>query len=91
MAAMPPVPSGTASCIACARSRTVGTASSKRIEPAATSALYSPRLWPAKYAGIAPPRACHTRQHATPAMSITGCVLTVWLSDSAGPAFTMDQ
>ena len=36
---MPPVPSGTASCIACARKRTSGSASSKRIDSAATSAL----------------------------------------------------
>ena len=35
---MPPCPTGTASCIACARKRTSGTASLNAITPAATSA-----------------------------------------------------
>ena len=42
-----PRPAGTASCIACARKRTSGTASANASAPAATSAVYSPRLWPA--------------------------------------------
>ena len=42
-----PRPRGTASCIACARKRTSGTASRNASAPAATSAVYSPRLWPA--------------------------------------------
>src|SRR5450631_495861 len=91
IAAIPPVPSGTASCIAWARKRTNVSASSKRIEFAATSALYSPRLWPASHDGIDPERSCHARQQATPATSITGCVLMVWLSASAGPSRTIVQ
>ncbi len=69
---MPPVPSGTASCIARARKRTSGNASSKRRDSAATSAVYSPRLWPANHAGRGPPRSRQARQQATPATSMTG-------------------
>jgi hypothetical protein len=57
---MPPSPTGTASCIACARKRTSGTASLNASAPAATSAVYSPRLWPATIDGAGPP-ACHAR------------------------------
>ena len=76
-AAMAPVPSGTASCMAAARKRTSGTASLKSMTPAATSAEYSPRLCPATTAGILPPFSHHRRQAAIPAVSITGWVLTV--------------
>ena len=48
-------------------------------------------LEPANHAGIGPPLARQARQHATPAMSISGWVFTVWLSASAGPSFTIDQ
>src|SRR6266851_272905 len=89
IAAMPPVPSGTASCIAWARKRTSGSASSKRNACAAMSALYSPRLWPASQPGIGPPLSRHARQHATPATSMTGCVFTVWFNASAGPSVTI--
>ena len=44
IAAIAPTPAGTASCIACARKRTSGTASRNASAPAATSAVYSPRL-----------------------------------------------
>ena len=44
-----------------ARKRTSGTASLKSITPAATSAEYSPRLWPATTAGLGPPAAIHAR------------------------------
>ena len=88
IAAIAPSPAGTASCIACARKRTSGTASRNASAPAATSAEYSPRLWPATTAGRGPPAASHARQTATPAASITGCVLVVRLSASAGPCAT---
>jgi hypothetical protein len=68
-----------------------GQGSSKRSAPAATSAVYSPRLWPAKNAGMGPPRSRHARQQATPATSMSGCVFTVWFWSSAGPSFAIVQ
>ena len=91
MAAIAPVPSGTASCIARARKRTSGTASAREIEPAATSAAYSPRLCPASSAGGGPPAAIHDRYTAMPAVSITGCGLTVRASSAARPVATSCQ
>src|SRR5690348_10923006 len=88
IAAIAPMPAATASCIASARKRTSGTASRKASAPAATSAVYSPRLCPAMNDGAAPPATCHARQTAIPAVSITGCVLRVRLSPSAGPSCT---
>ncbi len=44
MAAIAPVPTGTASCMNSPRLRTIRTASEKRSAPATTSAVYSPRL-----------------------------------------------
>ena len=88
IAAIAPMPAGTASCIACARKRTSGNASRNASAPAATSAVYSPRLCPARTIGIGPPAACHARHVATPAVSITGCVLVVRFSASAGPCST---
>ena len=82
---MPPCPTGTASCMKRPRSTTSLTASPNASASAHTSAVYSPRLWPASIEGIAPPCACHTRQTATPAASIAGCVIWVWLSFSSGP------
>ena len=61
MAAIAPVPTGTASCIACARKRTSGAASASVSAPAATSAVYSPSEWPASTAGSGPPSAIHAR------------------------------
>ena len=58
---MPPCPTGTASCIACARKRTMGTASLNAITPAATKAEYSPKLCPATNCGNLPPAASHAR------------------------------
>ncbi|OIQ64828.1 hypothetical protein GALL_536190 [mine drainage metagenome] len=84
-AAMPPAPSGTASCIAWARNRTSGRASAKVRLPAATSAVYSPRLCPATRSGARPPSASQRRYMATPAVNMTGWVLVVRLSCSAGP------
>ncbi len=88
MAAMAPSPGGTASCMACARKRTSGTASRNASAPEATSAEYSPRLCPASSAGTLPPAACHARHTATAAVSITGCVLTVRSRASSGPCET---
>ena len=53
IAAIAPVPTGTASCIAWARKRTSGSASAKLSAPAATSAVYSPSEWPATTSGAA--------------------------------------
>ena len=90
-AAIAPVPSGTASCMAFARRRTSGTASLNASAPEATSAAYSPRLCPARQAGILPFFSCHKRQTAMPAVSITGWVLTVCASCSGVPALTICQ
>src|SRR5260370_1050063 len=54
IAAIEPVPTGTASCMYLPRLRTVRTASAKVIVPAATCAEYSPRLCPATNAGLIP-------------------------------------
>ena len=47
-------PTGTASCMYWPRRRTVRTASASESAPAATSAEYSPRLWPATQSGRTP-------------------------------------
>src|SRR5262249_24884226 len=60
-------------------------ASCKDNASAQTSAVYSPRLWPASTLGLAPPCSCHTRQTATPAASNAGCVFSVRFSASSGP------
>ena len=52
---MPPTPTGTAPCIDSARKRTSDTAWPTLSTPDATSAAYSPRLWPATIAGAGPP------------------------------------
>ena len=61
MAAIAPIPAGTAPCISSERRITTRIASAKLIESAATSAEYSPRLWPATRSGVTPPAACQTR------------------------------
>ena len=40
-------------------------------------------------AGRRPPFSSHKRQAAMPAVTMTGCVLTVWVSVSAGPSATI--
>ena len=86
-AAMAPEPTGTASCMAAARKRTKGAACTSVSTPEATRAEYSPSEWPATAAGKAPPSARHTRQAATAATSITGCVLVVRARASLGPSW----
>ena len=85
---MAPAPSGTAACMIWPRKRTRRTAASNGSASAHTSAVNSPRLWPATAAGAAPPCSRQTRQVATPAASIAGCVNSVLLSRCAGPAAT---
>ena len=84
-AAMPPRPSGTASCINFPRRCTVCTASEKSIAHAATSAVYSPRLCPAATSGKISFSAS-TRAAATPAVSTAGCVNSVFTSSVSGPS-----
>ena len=86
-AAIAPTPTGTACCIAWARKRTSGAACASVSTPEATSAEYSPSEWPATSAGLAPPSASQARQAATPATSITGCVLVVRANASFGPSW----
>src|SRR6056297_508882 len=83
---MAPSPSPTASCIRRPRSSTTAVASTSAIDSAATSAAYSPRLWPAMATGICAPREVYTRQTAISAASMAGWVQRVWLSSSAGPS-----
>src|SRR5207342_1908446 len=58
-AAIAPVPAGAASCINWPRRRTRRAPSRSDSVPAVTSAVYSPRLWPASTEGCAPPCFCH--------------------------------
>src|SRR3989449_512295 len=85
MAAMAPVPTGTASCMNSPRLRTTLIASRKRIAPATTSAEYSPRLWPAASAGRRP-RSAQAAAAATLAVRTAGCVLAVSASSLSGPS-----
>ncbi len=84
-AAMAPTPAGAASCISWPRRRTRWAPSRSVNAPAATSAVYSPRLWPASTAGCAPWRDCHSRHSATPPANSAGWVYSVRLSISSGP------
>ena len=51
-AAIAPTPTGTASCMACARKRTSGVACASVNMPAATMAEYSPSECPATICGV---------------------------------------
>ena len=84
-AAIAPTPVGAASCISCPRRRTRCAPSFSESAPAATSAVYSPRLCPASSAGAGPPCCCHARHTAMPAASSAGWVYSVRLSISSGP------
>ncbi|MNE41626.1 hypothetical protein D3C80_1357060 [compost metagenome] len=91
IAAMAPCPAGTASCMSSPRRLTSFTASPRLRLPAATRALYSPRLWPETNAGRAPPSASHRRHKAIEAVRMAGWVLSVWLSCSSGPFWVSAQ
>src|SRR5207245_1614769 len=62
--------------------------SGKLIAPAAVSAVSSPRLWPATYAGRkpSPSTSYSTRSAAIPATYSAGCVLAVCESSASGPS-----
>ncbi|MBT9177555.1 MAG: hypothetical protein DDT20_01890 [Firmicutes bacterium] len=83
-AATAPCPTGTAACISLPRSRTKQTALSKLKAPAATKAEYSPKERPTVAAGVTPCLA-NTRSTAMLMVSTAGCVVSVWVSCSAGP------
>jgi hypothetical protein len=87
MAAIAPVPTGTASCMNSPRLRTMRTASAKRRAPATTSAVYSPRLCPAAKDGSRP-RSAHAAAAATEAVSTAGWVFAVSASSVSGPSKT---
>ena len=74
MAAIAPVPTGTASCMYRPRRRTSASASANANVPAATFAEYSPRLWPATNAGCTPID-CSSRYAAMLTARIAGCVI----------------
>src|SRR5689334_5259519 len=86
MTAIAPCPAGTACCIRRPRSRTTLTASRNASAPAATSALYSPRLWPATQDGSMEYSFCNTRRMAMEAVRIAGWVFSVSFSSSSGPS-----
>ena len=71
MAAIAPVPTGTASCMNSPRRRTRLTASAKRRAPATTRAAYSPTLCPPTTAGTTP-RSASARAPATLTVSTAG-------------------
>src|SRR5580698_7907073 len=85
IAAMAPCPAGTASCMYFPRTRTNFTAAEKSTPPAATSAEYSPRLWPATKSGTIP---CfsNTRYAAMETVRIPGWVFSVSFSASSVPS-----
>ena len=86
-AAMPPTPAGTAACIAFPRMRTRRTASENPRLPAATSAEYSPREWPAATRGWTWGRSlARTRRRATDRVKIAGCAFSVSVRVSMGPS-----
>jgi hypothetical protein len=82
---MAPTPSGTASCMNRPRARTARTASPRESAPAATSAEYSPREWPATKSGRLPCRAS-TAKVAAETVRIAGWVLAVSFSADSGPS-----
>ena len=84
IAAIAPVPTGTASCMNSPRLRTTRTASAKRNAPATTSAEYSPRLCPAARLGVRP-RSPQALAAATLAVSTAGCVFAVSARSDSGP------
>ena len=83
------LPAGTASCMACARKRTSATASAKSSAPRHQGGVFAQAM-PCDHRRrrIRSPPSRHD-ERAMPAVSITGCVLTVRLSSSAGPS--LDQ
>src|ERR1700688_880586 len=85
IAAMAPWPAGTVSCIWRRRLRPSRTAPPNFSERAATSAEYSPRLWPATKSG-ASPFSSSTRYVAIEQVKIAGCVFAVSFRSSSEPS-----
>src|SRR5689334_3682880 len=85
IAAIAPVPTGTASCMNSPRLRTICAASRSDSAPAVTSAEYSPRLCPPASAGVSP-RSAQAAAAATLAVRIAGCVFAVRASSASGPS-----
>ena len=80
----PPRPTGTARCIAWPRSLSSRAVVGKSKEPAAQSALYSPRLWPATKSALSIEMP-DTRKVATALAMIAGWAFSVRVSSSCGP------
>ena len=74
-----------------ARASTIFSPSANESDSAHTSAVYSPRLWPAMTSGVNPSCAFQARHSATPAVSKAGCVTSVLDSRSAGPSLQTCQ
>ena len=85
MAAIVPPTRWPSSAINSPRRRTNCSALSKSSAPAATSAEYSPKLWPATTSGCKP-CASSTRNTATLCVSRAGWATSVAVSSSAGPS-----
>lgn len=88
MAAIAPSPAGTARCMSSPRRRTSRRASAKSRAPAATSAEYSPRLWPATATGApgTAPSSASARWMASEQVRSAGWVLVVRARSSSGPS-----
>ena len=87
-AAIAPLPTGTAACIASPRIRKSLAVSPTLSAPAAQSAVYSPSEWPAAYFAsviLTPNSASSAAMAATPQAISAGCVFAVRVSSSPGP------
>ena len=74
---MPPLPTGTASCMKRPRIRTILAASAGVRPPTLTMALYSPREWPATTSRRVAPRSSSTAWIADDTARMAGCVFSV--------------
>ena len=81
---MHPGRASAAACMASPRSVTTRTPSSNDSAPAATSAVYSPTLWPAHEVGSIPRRSTASRM-SSPVVNVASWALRVSIS-SSGPA-----
>ena len=89
-AAMAPSPTGTARCMASPRRFSSRAAAARSNVPAAASAEYSPREWPATNAARAPrsspPSRSSVRSTAMLVAISAGCAFSVRTSSSSGPS-----
>ena len=89
-AAIAPIPTGTAACIARPRSLSSAAVTDSGNAPAAQSAVYSPKEWPATKSHFSdkrtPPSVSSTRKVAMALAIIAGCAFSVRVSSLSGPS-----